>query len=76
MSDEHFENVSCKKCGRWASACICDAEIATEHAAIAASYEAQRAILNGSGLPYGLCQCAICAKSRVTKEPLCHQTQP
>lgn len=24
MSGEHLENVSCNKCGRWASACVCD----------------------------------------------------
>ena len=35
--------------------------IRREHAAIAASYEAQRDTINGSGLPYGPCQCSVCA---------------
>ena len=35
--------------------------IRREHAAIAASYEAQRDTINGSGLPYGPCQCGVCA---------------
>ncbi len=26
MSEEHIENISCKKCGHWASACVCDSE--------------------------------------------------
>lgn len=33
-----------------------------EHLAIAASYEAQRDTINGSGLPYGPCQCSVCAE--------------
>lgn len=30
------------------------------HSEIAASYDAQRDTLNGSGLPYGPCQCPMC----------------
>lgn len=42
-----------------------------EHAAIAASYEAQRDTTNGSGLPYGPCQCRVCAEWKRLNAALC-----
>lgn len=42
--------------------------IRREHAAIAASYESQRDTMSGSGLPYGPCQCSVCAEG-ITDRP-------